>query len=148
MYLLQRSAANIILIGRGLKLFGMQDAEAVGDAYDMDDLDDEWKELLCQIDARLMAVSACNSCNEMPLLCTLSCLCCMALSLTIARSWSLRNCEGQGESSSAKQLKVGNNRALHWSRLLDVHKLQPSCRGGRHAAEQRVHAHCRMASRL
>ena len=33
-----------------------QDAEAVQGSYDLDDLDDEWKELLGQIDAALLYV--------------------------------------------------------------------------------------------
>lgn len=35
----------------------MQDAEKVGKSYEVDDLDDEWKELLGQIDASLLTVS-------------------------------------------------------------------------------------------
>ena len=35
----------------------MQDAEAVQGSYDLDDLDDEWKELLGQIDAAFLDVS-------------------------------------------------------------------------------------------
>ena len=35
----------------------LQDAEAVQGSYDLDDLDDEWKELLGQIDAAFLDVS-------------------------------------------------------------------------------------------
>jgi len=34
----------------------LQDAEAVQGSYDLDDLDDEWKELLGQIDAAFLTV--------------------------------------------------------------------------------------------
>ena len=35
----------------------VQDVEAVAPAYELDDLDDEWKELLSELDARLLTVS-------------------------------------------------------------------------------------------
>ena len=35
----------------------LQDARAVGESYDWDELDDEWKELLGQVDASLQTVS-------------------------------------------------------------------------------------------
>jgi hypothetical protein len=43
-----------------------QDAEAVQGSYDLDDLDDEWKELLGQIDAAFLTVipaSLCHPCR-------------------------------------------------------------------------------------
>ena len=48
-----------------------QDAEAVQGSYDLDDLDDEWKELLGQIDAAFLDVSfntllfVCSLCPKM-----------------------------------------------------------------------------------
>ena len=38
-------------------LYHLQDAEKVGESYEVDDLDDEWKELLGQIDVSLLTVS-------------------------------------------------------------------------------------------
>ena len=51
------------LLGKAFKptalqseLIHMQSARAVGDSYDMDELDSEWKELLIQLDAALLGV--------------------------------------------------------------------------------------------